>query len=63
MRVEIIIKNDEGHVLSIEEEIVKPVSSLAEIEQAVQSLKDLVLPKITGGLLTEAQSSFAQKKD
>ena len=63
-KVEIIIKDEEGkevtRLQSMDLELGS--QSLAEIEKAVEKLKQKMLPEISSHLLTKAQREFTEEK-
>ena len=62
-RVEIVIRDEAGNILSqlAPHEIDLKNQSLHEIEGAVENWKQQALPEIEASLLTEAQRQFTQE--
>ena len=63
-KIEIIIKDEEGKELtrlpSMDLELGN--QSLAEIEKAVEKMKQKILPEISSELLSKAQREFTEEK-
>ncbi len=62
-RVEIVIKDEAGNILSqmAPQEMELGSQSLHEIEGAVENWRQQALPEIEASLLTQAQSQFTQE--
>ncbi len=64
--IEIIIRDDSGNILNQDEkkyyDLAVGNQSFHEIEGAVESFKQSVLPDVTKELLSQAQQEFIEKK-
>ena len=63
-RVELVIRDEQGHILSQLEPYQKELGtqSLHEIEGAVENWRQQVLPDIEVDLLSQAQSQFPDRQ-
>ena len=64
--IEIIIRDDSGNIMNQDEkrcyDLEVGSQSFYEIEGAVESFKEAVLPDVTKELLSQAQEEFIEKK-